>query len=207
MTLPKIVDLIQTMANAGVYPDASRFDTPFIEDTIHKARAAVLMDFYGKTKRINPIWTQQYTAKFDINLQDDPCLRRFKVPPVLTLDVFLDGFLYVGTIDGNCQYDKLNTRANLANSEANRYTKLQEDQVKYIYSDSFIECYGNKELEDLRTDAIHLRPTDIPTYNKTYDEYPLDEALILQMQGLLFGTEISKEISQPFKVKGQTESK
>lgn len=207
MTLPQVVDMIQAMSNSGVYPDSSRFDQLFIEDTIHKARASVLMDYFSKTKRINPIWTQQYTAKFDINLQDDPCLRRFRVPSVLTLDVFYDGFMYVGTIEGNCQYTKINNRAALANTESNRYTKLQEDQVKFIYSDGFIECYGNKELEDLRIDGIFLNPTDVPTYNKDIDEYPLDEALILQMQGLLFGAEISKEISQPFKVKGQTESK
>lgn len=207
MILPKIVDIMQRIGDSGVFTDSSRFDRDFYEDAVHKGRASVLLDAYSKIKRINPIWTQQFVAKYEPDLQDDNCLVRFKVPAVLTLNYALDGFLYVGSTQGNCQYRKMANRADLANSNGNRYTRIREDQVKFIYSDGFIECYGNTELRDLRVDGIFLNPTEVPTYNKQYDEYPLDEALILQLESILFNTEVKPEITQPGKVKNQNASR
>ncbi len=207
MTLPKMLDTMERLGDSGVFSKNSRYDVAFQEDAIHKARASVLPDAYKSLKRINPLWTQQFVANYEPDLQDDACLVRFRVPPVLTLDIYLDGFLYVGTIDRNCQYRKMTNRADFANSNGNRYTKLRNDQVKFLYSDGFIECYGNTELRDLRVDGIFLNPTQVPTYNKQLDEYPLDEALILQMQSILFNTETKPEIMQPGKVKNQNASR
>jgi hypothetical protein len=56
-------------------------------------------------------------------------------------------------------------------------------------------------LEEIRVDAIFLNPTEVKTYNKLKDDYPINNELVPEMQKLLF------QYEGQFMLQGKTDSK
>lgn len=207
MILKDIVEMFQRQAGGGVFDTETRYDIAFTEDTIHKARAVVLFNYYQKYHKINPSWTQQYTVAYDSALQESTKFVKFPCPAVLTLDDFTDGFLYVGNLNDNVSYRKIANRATLSTYNAHRYTKLNIDTPEFIYSDGYIEIYGNAMIRQLKVDGIFTDPTSVPNFNKEFDQYPLDESLLPLMQDLIFNTEVAVEMGSGIKVKNSDKYK
>jgi hypothetical protein len=201
MLLKEIVEVFQRRAGGGVFDNETRYDISFSEDTIHQARATIIYRDYQSNKKINPIWTQQFIGTFSQDLQESKTFVKFACPPVITLDDFIDGFMFVGNLTDNVSYRKVANRASLANSNVHRYLSLNVDTPKFIYSDGYIEIYGNAMIKQLKVDGIFNDPTKIPTFNKEYDQYPADLKLINSMVDYVFNTEIKNELSEGDKIK------
>lgn len=184
MTLPEIKDSTERfLGGFGIFTDESRWDGLYMESLIHKySRMAIVMQF-AKNKRVNPIWSQQLILDFSEGLQDDNCLVKFPMPQFIQLDNERGGIIYAGTIEGNCQVRVANTRQDLILAQTHRNAK---NTTRILYSDGYLEVYGNAMLEELRIDAIFLDPTQVTTYNKLKDDYPLNNELVPDMQKLLF---------------------
>lgn len=207
MILKDIVEMFQRQSGGGVFDTDTRYDIAFTEDTIHKARATVLFNYYQKYHKINPSWTQQFIGEYSSLLQESNKFIKFQCPSVLTLDDFIDGFMYVGNLNDNVSYRKISNRATLSTYNSHRYTRLNIDTPEFIYSDGYIEIYGNSMIRQLKVDGIFTDPTKIPTYNKEFDQYPVDESLIPLMQDLIFNTEIKVELGEGVVVKSQNRIK
>jgi hypothetical protein len=128
MTLPEIKDSTERfLGGFGITTDESRWDGLYMESLIHKySRMAIVMQF-GKNKRVNPIWSQQYILPFSEGLQEDNCLVRFEIPSFIQLDNSRGGLIYVGTVEGNCPFRVANTRQDLINAQTHRGAKTQQE--------------------------------------------------------------------------------
>lgn len=198
MTLQEIIDIFIRIPSGGVLTQENRYDDLFIESAVHRVRSTAIFAYWQKTKRINPIWTQQFVPVFNEALQeDDLCKVIFPCPAPVNLDEQMDGFLYIGTEDGNCPYRKVVSRAELANANKHRSIKITKDIVKVLYSDGNLEVYGNTDLKKIRVDGIFQNPTLIPTYNRDIDPYPVDEALIDMMKNIYYQTEAQVVVARP----------
>lgn len=193
MTLKELTSQVIRMVSGGILTDESKYDFLDIEADIHYARANVIKDFYSKNKRVSGEWIQTFNAVFDVTSQESNNFVRFVVPRAIPLDVFRDGFLYVGDTNGNVAYRRVNSRAELANFNLHRITKINNNTPKFIYSEGVIELYGNTMIKELRIDGIFANPSEIPTYNQDIDNYPLSEDLISPLKDFLLKTSLSIE--------------
>lgn len=194
MTLPQIADQIIKEVQGGVRTIESKFSYEYIYSLIHTYRANVIRQQYSKAKRIHPLWTQQYLPEFSKDLQDDICMVKFQVPPSIIMNEQVNGYLYIGEVNGSCAYNQLNSRAELSTYNQHRVTK---EAVRIIYSDGILEVYGNTEIKQLRIDAVFANPTDVPTYNIELDQYPIDNESLNQAKELIVKTELGREAQGP----------
>jgi len=187
MTLLEITEeIIRTDSGGGVITDENKLDSDFIQSLVHEYRGKAIWDSWQRTKRINSLWTQQFIPEFEEALQESSDFTKFACPPVISLDDKRDGFLYIGTVDGDFSFRKVTSRADLANKNRHRFTKKRP---KALYSDGFLEIHGN--IEEVRVDGIFANPTDIPTYNAEFDNYPISDDILVLMKALLFQTQTS----------------
>lgn len=198
MTLPEIKDSTERfLGGFGIFTDESRWDGLYMESLIHKySRMAIVMQF-AKNKRVNPIWFQQLVLDYSEGLQESNCLVKFEIPQFIQLDNMRGGLAYVGTIEGNCPFRVVNSRMDLVNANHRSAGKV----TRVMYSDGNLEVYGNTMLEEIRVDAIFLNPTEVRTYNKLKDDYPLNNELVPDMQKLLF------QYEGQFMLQGKVDSK
>jgi len=194
MILKDLVSQVIRLVSGGILTDETRYDFLDIEAKIHYARANVIQNFFAKTKRISGEWLQTYNATYDLASQESNEFVRFVVPRTIPLDVFRDGFVYVGDTTGNVAYRRINNRAELANFNLHRITKIKSDIPKFIYSEGVIEVYGNNAMtKELRIDGIFANPTELPLYNQDIDNYPLSEDLISAVKDFLLKTSLGVE--------------
>lgn len=197
MTLPEGIEEIIRTPSGGIITDESKLDKAYIESLIHSVRAIAIKNFWidPKTKgRINSQWLQQYICEYSKDLQEDDCFVKFVCPVTISLDKKTDGAFYIGTIDGNCAYTKVNSRAELSDLMKHRITK---DRVYALYSDGYIEIWNNPICEEVRFDGIIRIPTEVPTYNKWIDPYPISGDLWAIMKTMLFQEETKQTIIIP----------
>lgn len=193
MLLSNLKSQIIRLVSGGIETDTTRYDFSDIEDKIHYGRAFVIGQSFQQSKRIGSSWTQQYISPFDPNLQDTNDFVRFKVPHVIRLDSLRDGFVYVGAITSTTAYRRVNNRAEMANYNLHRITKQNERTPKFIYSDGYIEVYGDTMIKELRVDGIFRNPTHIPSYNQDIDPYPISADLIGVLKDYLLKTTLIPE--------------
>ncbi len=190
-TLIEIRDDIISTPSGGVMIDDTKYDLPYIEYLIHQYRARAIFISWSTTKRINPLWTQQFVATYDENAQDVPGAVVFAVPAPISLDSMMDGFLYIGKSDGNCAYTKVVSRADMANQNSHRYSRCEPGNEKVLWSDGRAEVYGNIMLQKLMVDGIFENPELVPTYNKFYDQYPISNDILVIMKDMMNKEQIS----------------
>jgi hypothetical protein len=193
MILRDLISQVIRLVSGGTFTDDTRYDPLDIEAKIHYARANVIQQFFTKNKRISGEWLQTYNAVYDANLQGNIDFVKFAVPSGIPLDIYRDGFIYVGDKNGNIAYRRVNNRAELANYNLHRITRISSDRPKFIYSEGYIEVYGNSMIKELRIDGVFANPTELPTYNQDIDNYPLSEDLISQVKDFLLKTALSVE--------------
>lgn len=178
--LPKIADSIKRMAQGGISTEESKFTLPYLYQVIHEARSTVIKAAFTRERKIQSVWTQSYEPDFDPLIQDEsPCSVKFSIPAPMNLDNKTQGFLYIGSVDGNCGYKMVISRAELSTYNNHRVTKTKDivlgGSIRGLYSDGILELFGDLNLKKIRIDGIWLNPTLIPTYNMNIDYYPVDD--------------------------------
>lgn len=191
-TLKKIADDIVMSAQGGIFAEQSKFQIPFIYDLIHQYRQVVMRIAYSKTGRINPLWLNQYIPEYSEDIQESKLFVKFECPAPVILDDQTDGFLYIGTLDKNINFKKAQSRAELAMYNQHRATK---SGIKTIWSDGYIEVWGNPLEKEIRIDGVFANPTLLPEYNIDFSEYPLGGDDIMAMKKLIF-VEQTKQIGE-----------
>lgn len=189
-TLIELRDDIISIPSGGVMIDDTKYDFPYIEYLLHQYRERAIVTAWSTSKRINPLWTQQFVAEYDEELQESDKYVLFKAPPPIAIDSMMDGFLYIGETDGNCAYTKVVTRADLANRNEHRYSKCEPGDIKVLWNNGVFEVYGNTMLKELRVDGVFADPTLIPTYNMQYDQYPVSNDIIVLMKEMMMKEQV-----------------
>lgn len=184
-TLPEIVEEIVRADNGGVFTDEQKQDMDYMESVVHEYRAQAIFLTFNKTRRINPAWTQKCEVTLDEDAQESEKYALFKVPQPVSLGQFMDGHMYVGSVCGTRNFRKCTSRADLANRNNHRYTRVKQDIEKVVYSDLCYEVYGNTELKKLLVDGVMMYPTEVPTYNKWVDPYPISPDVLTIMKSFV----------------------
>jgi len=194
MLLTNLKSQVIRMVSGGIESADTKYDFSDIEDNIHYGRAFVIAQDFQTKKRIASSWLQPYIATYSQDMQDSGAkFIRFKVPDVIQLDNYRDGFIYVGGLNSNIAYRRVNNRAEMANYNNNRITKQTNRVTKFLYEDGYIEIYGDNEIRKLRIDGIWQRPTEIPGFNQDVDQYPLGENLVSVLKDYLLKTTLIPE--------------
>ncbi len=170
---------------AALETDENRYEADYIDGIADQYRALVIKEIWRVDKRINSIWTQQFFAEYSADLQDNENFVRFACPPTISIDKKRDGFFFVGSIDGIEAYRKVESRATLSNANNHRITKLNNRVIKALWSDGYWEIYGAPLIKDLRVDGIFSKPTDVPTFNPEFDDYPVDDNTLVVMKRMI----------------------
>jgi hypothetical protein len=194
MTLLEIATQIIKEVQGGMRTVESKFSNEYIYSLIHAYRANVLRAQFSKSKRIHPLWTQQFYPEYSADLQDDVCAVKFQIPASIIMNEQTNGYLYIGEVAGNCAYKQLNSRAELSTYNQHRVSK---QGVRIIYSDGTLEVYGNIEMKTLRVDGVFANPAEIPTFNPDFDNYPMDNESINQMKDIIVKAQLGKEAQTP----------
>lgn len=207
MTLKEIVEHVQATPEGAVISDRSRFDIGYLESVIITYRARLLRLIYLKNKRINPVCYQKHWPKFEVDLQDDPCVVKFRHPEVISLDDMSDGFRYIGALSFTDAYPRIKSTAWLSTFNHNRVTAANNDRrttVLYDGNQQVIEVRGNLEIEEIMTESLLANPLSVPTYNKAVDQFPLNEDLIPDLLAMIFQEQTSIEATVPLKPNSPT---
>jgi hypothetical protein len=195
-TLPEIIEEIVRADNSGVFTDENKEDNDYMESVIHEYRAQAMFIVYQKTKRINSAWTQRCVLDYEEDLQESNEYVLFKSPSPISFGSMNDGHLYVGSECGTRNFRKAVSRADLANRKLHRHTRTRTDIEKVLFSDLCYEVYGNTELRTLLVDGVHTIPTDVPSYNKYIDKYPISPDVLTIMKSYVV-LETAAPVNQP----------
>ena len=191
MIIANIRERLVKNVQGGILTDETRFDQPTLNTLINTARAQTIQAIYFKNKRINPACYQTYFGDYDAALQvDDPCLVKFKCPPVINLDSNSDGFRFVGQVDGVRGFKRVVSRGQLASYNDHPFMKVRNGRyVAALWSapDGIWEIY-NSPLKYLRVEGIFANPFEIPTYNPDIDDYPISVEMLPAIEDFIFKT-------------------
>jgi hypothetical protein len=200
MTIPFFIDSCIIAVSGGIRTTETVFSPEATVDSLWECRGTQIEAVYKKSARINPTWTQQYIPDFSAELQDEKNILKFEIPPVLQLDEFALGFMFIGSIDCLNQYRLFRSRAEYAAFRKHRVQRDSKTPV-VIYSDGILEVHnfmGDKI--DLRIDGVFQRPTDLPTYNYDLSEIPLDAENIAIVRQMIITTLLGPEAAAQAKL-------
>lgn len=197
-TLVKIAEDIIKSSQGAIFAEQSKFQIPYLYDLIHQYREVVLRLNYTKSGKISPISLQQYAPEFSEALQESKLYVKFECPSPIVLDEQTDGFLYIGTLDKSCNFRKNQNRAELAMYQSHRVTKVGIDgKIKTIYSDGFLEVWGNPLQKEIRIDGVFSNPTLLPDYNFDLSDYPISGGDLAQLKDLISKAQTDKMAQTP----------
>ncbi len=201
MTIPFFIDSVIIAVSGGIRTTESKYSPENIIDNLWECRAVQVSNVYKKTGRINPLWTQQCLPDFNQDLQDEKDIVKYAIPPVVELDEFVLGFMYIGSKDCLKQYRLFRSRAEYANALRHRVQK-ESTVPAVIYSDVILEVHNTKTNKiDLRTDSVFYRPTDLPMFNAELSDIPLDGENIAIVRQMVVNTLLGPEASKAARYK------
>ena len=181
-TLKEIAEGIIRVNNGGIYTDETRLsDLDFLAYLINNVRETVLSQNWAKEKRLDTGDIQYITLKKDDNLQDSDCYVRFAITNPILLDRNNDGFRYVGSTTQNISFMRAKSRG-FASMFRHRITHFNNpNYTTWLYSNGVIEVYGAPDIEEIRVDILAANPLRLQNFNKDFDDYPLSEGTIVQI--------------------------
>lgn len=189
-TLINIIDAIKANVDGGASTDESKYDDALIEIKVHLAREVIAGSLWkeGMRNRISEAWVQ--VLDIDSVDADEDCDQVFvPCPRVLTFDNRNDGFRYVGHNNGMKPF--IRSVASFTNLTMHSVF-ADETEITWKHQANAFGGYdlifsGNPELRKPLVRLITANPTDISTYRKDVDPYPVDgktAAEIIEMVSL-----------------------
>jgi len=194
MKTDELIDIVQRTVSGDIVTADNKYDDAYILQLIDGARAVWLVQIYAIDKRIAPICYQKYYPEYSITLQPkDRCFAKFKMPDIVKLDEHSDGIRYAGSDDYNGgqanDFRRIVSRAWLStffkhpimNPSTRFYSAL------YDASSGVLELRGKaKFVKTPLVEALFKHPTQIPTFNRELDDYPLSIDGITAIQKMIF---------------------
>ncbi len=146
-------------------------------DVFNATRSKVLSDFMLNPKiRISPVnYLKTVIDKADF--VENQNYSYFFIPTAVN-----GSFEYVGSIDYATRYR--------ANRTIQEYQNTLKDQIpvevpEYYEQEQYL-VFPDNNIESIMLNFIPINPIDVPTFNYYYDEYPIDEALVIVVCDTMF---------------------
>lgn len=195
-TLSQIVDVVRRDLQSGINADESKLDDLYLERKIHQARAIIIQTFISKGRDyINDAWLQE--LDIDQVERDLDCgAVDFECPTVISTDSQIDGFVYVGHINGIKPFIRHRGSYSGLTMHSVFRSRIKKDItwefLVTLQNRSLIRCFGNPKLEKIKVQAIFNDPTEVPGYRKDTDRYPVDSTVERELIELVTTSLFSK---------------
>jgi len=194
MILPKIRDLIQRYVDGLKTTSGSIIDPKFLDSALNPYRAEIAYRNFKRDKGLNDIYYQDWNLILDTNLQADAEEGTviFTVPPWIKLGDF-DGLGYVGAKDLKDRWIRIKSPMQLSNMQLDPISNLCNNKGYTYYMPNLankqIIVYNNTTVQQGTVHAVFADPCDLSIlsqdYNKDVDNWPMDEADIVEAIELL----------------------
>lgn len=180
MKLTEIREIVRALPSGGSDSPDSRFSDAFLDRIVDSGRELLIRNEFTKYKRIDPTWVQSYTPVYSADLQESKKYVTYYVPSVIELDGVQDGRVFIG---GDCdvRFRQCNSRGEfsalcddrLMNPKGGLFsTVLFEGEYMKVYSLAGVTTPPS-------ISAVFRRPSELPTFNIQYDEYPCGDIKML----------------------------
>ena len=192
-TLPQIIEQCQIQSAGAIKTIDSKFDDQYFTTILIQGRAALIKSAFtgnrqmAKNSRIPSICIQTYNPIYDPNIQDDPCCVKFKVPDIISISQYENGFRYIGSKKKNKQFFILESRQQYSDFQGSKTMKsILNTNVAALYDNNTMELYGDLDLKDFKVEAVFANPYDVVLWNPLVDKFPLDGNSINELVSSVF---------------------
>ena len=200
MLISEIVDILIRSVSGGVNTADNKYEPRYVEALIPQLREqAIRIDFTGSsdrvaTKSIDYSLTQSVVATKDAGQDNQLDYVTFSIPRPIELNYGNDGLVYVGQKNNSVSFSKFMNREDIAN--AMMRGMLNGKEIGYIHEGSKLLIFGNNMLSEVNVRGVFSDPTQVPTFNKLTDAYPVSKS-ILSMMVDLFKISQNVNINKP----------
>lgn len=199
-TLRQIVESAIATVSGGLFVDDRNIYVEQIEQKVHEARSIWIAQSYKASRSIHPDWYQRYYPEYIEDIQEDKCITTFNVPHIIWFDDKSDGMRYFGAKGYADNFTRIWDRTML--SSMMRHEAMAIGRRNYILIQNGIgECYTISAIREPIMEAIFSCPTDIPTFNRSEHQYPIDPQGIDFIEKYLVQTVLKMEIATPADVR------
>lgn len=193
-TLEQIIQSCISSVQGGSYTDeVNMYDGKYAE-RIHEARANVLREKYVQNRFVSPEWIQRFYPQYDEYMQDGKCVTKFKCPGFLDLGS-RDGLVYVGSEECPLAFNRVMNIGELATFRAHEI--YFRNRTVALYENGYLYLYSNKVIRDPVVVGVFSRPTDVPSFNDTKDNYPVDPQSCMMIEDVVVNRQLMTEIRTP----------
>lgn len=195
-TLKQIVESAISTVSGGLFVDDRNIYSEQIEQKVHEARAMWCSQQYKVNRQIHESWIQRFYLKIDEDAQDNHCVTKFKMPVVIWFDDKSDGLRYFGSKDYADNFTRIWNRSMLATMK--KHPVMNTGRRNYVLlQGENSECYTVTNIGNLIVEGVFADPTEVPTFNKSKDVYPVDNAGVDFIEKYLVSTVLKTIISTP----------
>lgn len=189
MLLTELTERIANLPSSGFLTDENKFDVGYLRSLIHSASAQAKRNDFAKTKKIHSSWLFPYYPQFNAAAQLGDCYYKFPLPQYIALDSRMTGISYVGSVEGNKQFNFTDNRAKFAAMQTDRVMRNRGNMV--LVENGHLELYGN--AKKLRIDASWYDISD-PVYFKNFninvDDYNVETSLVPEIEKIILQTNL-----------------
>lgn len=174
-----ILDSLQRVLEGGLVTSDNKFDKIYLLMLLDLGRAEWLVESYAKDKRLSPVCYQKYYPTLSLPLQTTPAFKKFRMPDIVRLDEHSNGIRYIGEDDyaNDCTNNFVGIQSRAVLSNYNKHPVMNTNRFfSYLYDGDaqILELRGKARLvEKPLFECLFKHPTEIPTFNRDLDDYPL----------------------------------
>lgn len=196
-TLDTLIDISIGQIRAGISSNEDSISRQQVEMQIHLGRNVIIANKIKDKRngtRVHPSWVQTYFPDYDIEENDGLCTAEFDLPSPIYMDLKRDGLMWVG----NAQQTHLFTRVYdyseyMSMMQSNILKRIIGRKTAYIYADGRIKIIGDKLTKNICVGIVAMYPTEIPSYNRDVDQYPIDTDTLSMVQEYVLGKFLARE--------------
>ncbi|MHB8410245.1 MAG: hypothetical protein ACYDHY_19610 [Acidiferrobacterales bacterium] len=195
MKKAQIIDSLISDAGGGTRSASDMLTPKYVAKNLDAARAEAIEKRWLKFNVINPLCYQKFYMTLDSNLQVQPNTTLnnfpyniFRLPSVIQLGEN-DGIRYLGALNCIDNWRRIRSREEMSVVLKHPYTKISNhpDDIYYLYDGNKgqVQVY-NTNIQEGLCEGIFQNPTEIPTFNVDYDDYPIDIEMVDLIRNILF---------------------
>jgi hypothetical protein len=170
-TLEQIVESCISSVQGGVFTDEGNILSGKYEEKVHEARATVLREKFAQVSDIHPDWIQRFYPEYDEFMQDNKCVTVFNCPAFVDFST-RDGLVYVGSSDFPQSFNRAYNMGDLATMM--RHQIYNRNRIVALYEGGKLYLYSEQKIENPVVVGVFARPTDVKSFSKFSDNYPVD---------------------------------
>lgn len=177
MTQKEAIDRLLAISSGGITDSIVDPERGYLESKIDSLREMALINEFERTGIDNPSNYQPFYAEYDDDLQEDSNCEYtlFRVPPVLQFATHRNGFMNGMSESGLSMIIHPTEEIFQAHIMHPVSKAIKRVHAVYVPSTGLMKVY-NKGMRSFKVNAIFKRPSDVPTWNRDKDDYPISNS-------------------------------